>query len=290
MKYSTLIAAGFLGLMTAQQATAASTPFALRYEANAVSIHNGTTSQTVENTFGDSPLGLAFTGTNSYDFYSPPISLPIVLSTSLKTGGLIVMSNSAPTAANDFSVFGSMNFYDYDPVSGTDTYVATARQPANSGRKVVHGKTAQWNLVQAPQKAAYTIPAGHLLHIVVSLTLDDGDPGTYGQLIYNGPQGASTMALFPRNSALPVSWTMASLVQIKPNLSSVNPQPDQTVQINGTGAPSAYYLIQATSNVGDQSSWTTISTNMADSVTGSIQATDPDAVNHPFRFYRIATP
>jgi hypothetical protein len=49
-------------------------------------------------------------------------------------------------------------------------------------------------------------------------------------------------------------------------------------------------LIQATSNLGDQSSWTTISTNMADSVTGSIQATDTDAVNHTFRFYRIATP
>jgi hypothetical protein len=289
MKYSTLIAAGFLGLI-AQQATAASTPYALRFETPGVSIHGGTTTQTVEDTFGDSPLGLPFTGNSKYDFYSPPISTPIVLSTSLKTGGLIVMTNAAPTDANDFTASGAMDFYDYDPVSGTDTYVATARQPANSGRKVVHGKTSQWNLVQAPQKINYTIPAGHLLHIVVSLVLNSGDPGTYGQLIYNGPQGATTTALFPRNSALPVSWTAASLIQIKPTLTSVNMQPDNSAQINGSGAPSGYYLIQASSNLGDQSSWTTISTNMADSVTGVIQVNDPDAVNHPFRFYRIATP
>jgi len=290
MKHTTLIMAGILGMMSAFQATAASSPFALRYEPNAVSIHNGITSQTVEDAFGTAPLGLPFTGTNNYDFYSPPISTPIVLSTSLKTGGLIVISNSAPTAANDFSVDGWMNFYDYDPVSGTDTFVAQARQPANAGRKVNHGKTAQWNLVQAPQKAAYTIPAGHLLHIVVSLVLDSGDPGTYGQLVYNGPQGDTTMALFPRNSSLPVSWTAASLVQITPTISSVNVLPDHTAQINASGAPSGYYLIQATTNLGDPSAWTTICTNMADSVTGVIQWTDTDAVNHPYRFYRIATP
>jgi hypothetical protein len=275
--------------MSAQHATAASTPFALRYEASGVSIHGGVTSQTVETDFGTNAMGLAFTGSNTYDFYSPAISTPITLSTSLKTGGLIVMSNSAPTSDNDFTVFGSMTFYDYDPVSGTDTYVAKARQPANAARKVAHGKTAQWNLVQAPQKTDYTIPAGHLLHIVVSLVLDSGDPGSYGQLIYNGPEGASTMALFPRNAALPVSWTAASQVQITPTISSVVVLPDGSAQLNCTGAPSAYYLIQATSNLGDPSSWTNISTNMTDNA-GVIQWTDADAAGHPFRFYRLATP
>jgi hypothetical protein len=65
--------------------------------------------------------------------------------------------------------------------------------------------------------------------------------------------------------------------------------PDGTVQLTCTGAPTAYYLIQATSNLGDLSSWTTISTNLTDNAC-SIQWTDTDAANHPFRFYRLATP
>lgn len=289
MKYSTLIAAGFLGLLFTQTAMAAPSPFALRYEPNAVSIHGGVTSQTVESTFGTNALGLAFTGTNAYDFYSPAISTPITLSASEKTSGLIVMSNSAPTEANDFSVFGWMSFYDYDPVSGTDTFVAKARQPANSARKVVHGKTTQWLLVQAPQHNDYTIPPGHLLHIVVTVVLNSGDPGKYGQLIYNGPQGSSTMALFPRNASLPVSWTPASLIQIKPNISSIVALPDGSVQLNCTGAPSSYYLIQATTNLSDPSAWSNVSTNMTDS-SGAIQWTDTDAANHTYRYYRLATP
>jgi hypothetical protein len=288
MKYSTLLAAGFLGLISAQSAMA-STPFALRYEPNAVSIHGGVTSQTVETTFGTNQMGLPFTGSNTYDFYSPPISLPITLSTSDKTAGLIVMSNSAPTEANDFTVFGWMNFYDYDPVSGTDTFVAKARQPAAAARKVNHGQTAKWILVQAPQHMDYTIPTGHLLHIVVSLVLDSGDPGSYGQLVFNGPLGSSSMALFPRNASLPVSWTPASLVQITPTISSLVVMPDGSAQLNCTGVPSAYYLIQATSNLGDPSSWTTVSTNMTGN-DGTIQWTDTDAPNHPFRYYRLATP
>lgn len=289
MKNSTLIATGFLGLLSALSAVAAPSPFALRYEPNAVSIHGGVTSRTVESTFGTNQLGLPFTGTNAYDFYSPAISTPITLSASEKTAGLIVMSNSAPTEANDFSVFGWMSFYDYDPVSGTDTFVAKARQPANAARKVNHGKTTQWVLVQAPQHTDYTIPAGHLLHIVVTLVLNSGDPGSYGQLIYNGPQGSTTMALFPRNASLPVSWTPASLVQIKPTITSLVVLPDGTAQLNCTGAPSAYYLIQATTNLGDSSSWSNISTNMTDN-TGVIQWTDTDAANHLFRYYRLATP
>jgi hypothetical protein len=289
MKYSTLLATGFLGLMSAQRVMAATTPFALRHESAGVSIHGGVTGQTVETDFGTNALGMPFTGSNTYDFYSPAISTPITLSASQKTGGLIVMSNSAPTDANDFTVFGWMMFYDYDPVSGTDTFVAKARQPANAARRVNHGETAKWILVQAPQNTDYTIPAGHLLHIVVSLVLNSGDPGAYGQLIYNGPQGSSSMALFPRNASIPVSWTPASLVQMTPAISSIVALPDGTVQLTCTGAPTAYYLIQATSNLGDLSSWTTISTNLTDNAC-SIQWTDTDAANHPFRFYRLATP
>ena len=59
--------------------------------------------------------------------------------------------------------------------------------------------------------------------------------------------------------------------------------PDGTVQLNCTGAPSAYYLIQATTNLGDPSAWSNISTNMTDN-TGSIQWIDTDAVNHQFRY------
>lgn len=290
MKYSTLFAAGLLGLLSAHRVLAAGSPFALRQEAAGVPIHGGVTSLTVETTFGTDALGLPFTGgTNSYDFYSPAISNPITLSTSEKSGGLIVVSNSAPTGANDFTVFGWMNFYDYDPVSGTDTFVATARQPANAARKVNHGDTAKWILVQAPQHTDYTIPTGHLLHIVVTLVLDSGDPGAYGQLIYNGPQDSSTMALFPRNGSLPVSWTPASQVRITPTISTPVVLADGTVQLNCTGAPTSYYLIQATSNLGDPSSWVNISTNLTDNG-GAFQWTDAEAANHPFRFYRLATP
>lgn len=289
MEYSTLLAAGFLGLLFTHPAMAGSTPYALRCESSGVFIHGGVTSQTVETTFGTNALGLPFTGANNYDFYSPAISTPITLSTREKAGGLIVMSNWAPTDANDFTVFGWITFCDYDPVLGTDTYVATSRQPANAARKVNHGDTTKWILVQAPEHTDYTIPTGHLLHIVVSLVLDAGDPGVYGRLLYNGPQGSSTMALFPRNAELPASWLPASQVQITPTISTPVILPDGSMQLNGMGAPTSYYLIEGTSNLGDPSSWIKISTNLTDNA-GALQWTDTDAANHSFRFYRLATP
>jgi hypothetical protein len=288
MKLS-IITAGVLGLFCACETRAASTPLTLRFEPNAVYIHNGTTSQTIENTFGTNSMGLAFKGSQTYDFYSPAVTAPISLDTSDKAGGLIVMSNSAPTSANDFTASASMSFYDYDPVTGLDTLIVEARQPAGVPQKVVHGEMAKWILVQAPQRTVYTLPTGHLLHIAVNLVLNSGDPGSFGSLLYNGPHGVTTTATFPRNSSLPLDWNMASVVAARPTILSLTVQPDQSVQLNCSCGAAGYYLIQASANINDPSAWTTISTNLTD-VSGNFQFSDTDAPNHPFRFYRIAAP
>ena len=53
-------------------------------------------------------MGLAFTGTTTYDFYSTPLMASVNLPTSDEGQGTICMQNSSPTAANDFQVTGQM--------------------------------------------------------------------------------------------------------------------------------------------------------------------------------------
>ena len=58
--------------------------------------------------------------------------------------------------------------------------------------------------------------------------------------------------------------------------------------IQFTGNPQKKYVLQAKEALADND-WTSLSTSQSDA-SGNGMFRDPDAKNHPTRFYRIATP
>ena len=234
---------GFTNAMAAPQTTL---PF--RSEPGAC-LFNHETTQTIEATFGGTQVSLPFTGTTSYDFYSPPLAAVATLAHTDKVGGTIVMKNTGTTPANDFHVTGQMSFYDYDPTSGVDTLIAST--PASPNQNVKHGGTSHWPLPNGPLAAATTLAAGHLLHVAVTITLASGNPGSFGQLLYDGPDApgpdvSSTVALFPQNRAM--AWAFGPL----------SAAPDATITASATCvcSGSAANVAQVRNTDGAQYAWT----------------------------------
>src|ERR1051325_6977547 len=110
-----------VSLMSALAASLEAAPreLPLRWEAGTC-IYQASTSQTVEVAYGTNLTFLTFSGTTTYHFYSPPLSVPTPLTTQDKGGGTVFMKNVSPSHANDFVVTGRMRFYDYDPANGTE--------------------------------------------------------------------------------------------------------------------------------------------------------------------------
>ncbi len=251
----------------ATQGFGSATSLALRTEPQG-SLFNG--SQAVETVFGSSLAGLPFSGTTTYHFYSPPMSEALPLTTGAKGGGVIFMKNTAGSGANDFSVHGRMQYLEYDPATGADSLIVDT--------DVNHGQTVNWAIPNQNLPANKTIPTGHLLHIAVTITLASGNPRAFGQLLYNGPSGGSTVALFPQNASL--TWTFRSLV-------SLARQSDSTMRLSCSGTPAETYVIQATTNLAAPI-WITLATKTADA-TGFCSYIDTDSTNHPCRFYRLVS-
>jgi hypothetical protein len=180
-KYSAILLGSFLMLAGTREAGAMATQLPLRSEPNGVYIHNGVTSQTVETAFGTNVLALAFTGTTTCDFYSPPLSTNANLVPSDKGGGMIYMQNTGASVTDDFSVSGQMQYFDYDPATGTQTLIVdtTASPPKN----VNHGQIVNWAIPNALLPANATIPAGHMIHIAMTIALVSGSPGNFGQVL-----------------------------------------------------------------------------------------------------------
>src|SRR6266566_1366887 len=111
-----------LAASTAATVLAAPRELPLRWEAGTC-IYEASTSQTIETTYGANLTSLVFSGTTTYDYYSPPLAVPTALTTLDKGGGKIFMENISPSHANDFQVTGQMQFYDYDPATGTQTLI-----------------------------------------------------------------------------------------------------------------------------------------------------------------------
>src|SRR2546425_4361158 len=91
-------------LSCATATLASSTPLAL------LSGVGPCTPQMVDTNFGSQLSGLSFSGTITYDFYSPPLAAAATVLTSGKGGGVIYMRNTSTTSANDFSVSGRMQY------------------------------------------------------------------------------------------------------------------------------------------------------------------------------------
>jgi hypothetical protein len=285
-KHSALVIGALLMLAFAREAGAMSTPLPLRSEHNGAHIHDGITSQTIETAFGTNLLGLAFTGTTAYDFYSPPLGASAHLAAGDKGGGRIFMRNTSTSATNDFSASGRMEFFDYDPATGTETLIADTA--ASAAKEVKHGLTVNWALRNAPLNGNMTIPAGHMIHIAMTIALVSGDPGDSGEVLYNGPRGASTVGFLPRNSSVALNWALVSGVIPLPTSSVIALLSDRTARITSIGTAGGFYRIQATTSL-SAASWVTIGTNVV-GTNGISVFVDRDAPNYSCRFYRFAAP
>jgi hypothetical protein len=258
-------------------------PLYLRLESGTC-IYHASTCQTVETTAGTSNATLAFSGTTTYNFYSPPLATPMPLTTADTVSGTVWMKNAAPTAANNFAVTAKFQYLDYNPNTGTESLIVGT--PNSVPQTLNSGDTEHWLMEVAALPSAVTVPAGHLLHIAVTVTLVSGNPGGYGQLLYNGPSGHTSIGQLA-NSSSP-AWSFGAPVTCQPNMVSIQMMPDKCAQLGCLGMPNQSYLIQATSDL-KSGVWTTIATNTS-AADGCYSHIDEDATNYPCRFYRTVAP
>lgn len=262
---------------------ATQTWLALRNE-SPEAIHSGLTAQIVDSTFGTNETALAFSGTTTYDFYSPKLTSSASLVVSDKGGGVIYMRNTATTSANDFSVTGEMQFFDYNPATGTQTLIVDTT--ASPSKDVNHGQTVNWAIPNALLPAPVTIPAGHMIHIAMTVALVSGNPGSFGQVVYNGPAGPSTSGLLPQNRSVVLNWTFDA-APVPPPFSIFPLSGGQKV-LSYYGAASTSCSIQAATNLCNPV-WVNLATTNTDA-NGLLNFVDQDATNYPCRFYRSFTP
>ena len=248
----------------------------------AMHIYNATTTQMLSTNFGTNLATLAFSATATYDFYSPPLSRAISLVQSDKGGGVIYMRNTSTDSSHDFSVTGQMEFFDYDPTTGIETLIVdtTASPPKN----VNHGQTVNWAIPNALLPTDRVIPGGHMVHIAMMIGLASGDPGSFGQVLYNGPAGPSTSGLLPQNRSAVLNWTFDA----PPPTLSLAPLSGGPILLTCAGTAGGAYSIQATTNL-SAPAWTTLVATNADA-NGLFTFVDRDATNYPARFYRAVTP
>jgi hypothetical protein len=286
MKQNLVLATATAALLTGSAAIASSTQLALRLEST--SIHNGATSQTIATTFGTNTASLPFSGTTSYDFYSPRLTGAINLHANDHSSGTVYMANTGTNSTDDFTVTGRMRFFDYDPSTGADTLLAdTGNSPSHA---IKHGKTGNWSLPTVNVLANTTVPAGHQLHINLGIALASGNAAGIGQFLIDGPSGSSTLALLPQDNS--VTWNFAPpgvLASVAPMTSvSLSRQADGSARLSCSTAASQTYSVQATTSLASPA-WVTIGTASADG-SGAFSFMDLDAPNYPARFYRLAGP
>lgn len=235
------------------------------------------TPQMVESTAGTNSTSLPFAGTTTYDFFSAPLNSVLSLATSDKGGGVIYMRNTSTVGAYDFGVSGRMQYFDYDPANGSDTLIVDTG--ASPQKNVNHGQTVNWAIPNVLLPAARTVAAGHLLHVAVTIGLVSGNPGSFGQLVYNGPSG--TQALFPQNQT--ITLPLGSPAPISAPCLSCSAA-DGCVTVSFPGFPGYSYLVQATTNLSNPV-WETLATTNANG-NGLVIFKDVDSVRYAARFYR----
>lgn len=267
-------------------ALAVQTWLALRDEAP-MAMHSGLTAQIVDRTFGTNVETLPFSGTTTYDFYSPSVTSSVSLVPSDKGGGMIYMINTSTTNANDFSVTGEMKFYDYNPGAGTETLIVDTT--ASPPKDVNHAQKVNWAIPNALLPTAYTIPAGHMIHIAMTIALVSGNPGGFGQVEYNsdanGPSTPTTSGFLPQNRSTVLAWPFDTAPL--PSALSIYPQANGQMVVGVYGAAQTAFSIQATTNLTTPTWVTLVSTNT--DVNGLYNYVDQDAKNYPCRFYRSFT-
>src|SRR5207244_5810892 len=129
--------------------------------------------------------------------------------------------NVSPSHANDFIVTGRMRFYDYNWTTGVETLIVDIGD--STTKNVNQGQTVNWALPNVLLPANKTVQAGHLLHLAVTLTLVSGNPAAFGQLLYNGVRGQTSVAYLSEDNAAP--WVFGALMSPPPEVTSVEMLP-----------------------------------------------------------------
>jgi hypothetical protein len=161
---------------------------------------------TIETSFGAQSVTLPFTGTTTYHFYSPPLTAEMSLTTQDRGSAVVHMSNTGTSQPQNYAVRGQASYYDYDPVTGTETLIVATS--VSGHQDVNYGRTESFTLPNAMLPANITIPAGHLLHLALTISVKSGNPGNHGWLLVNGVSGTSSLGLLPQNAAKPWSFAL----------------------------------------------------------------------------------
>jgi hypothetical protein len=149
------------------------------------------------------------------------------------------------------------------------------------------GQSVNWALPNVLAPAVVKLPAGHLLHVALTLTLVSGNPAGLGQLVYyNGPQGQTTVGMLSEDNA--AAWNFSPPMTPSQTVTSVTLMADHSAGVVCAGLPNQSYGIQATSSL-NTPTWVAIATNTA-GPDGLFSYVDADAKNHTYRFYRSSTP
>jgi hypothetical protein len=263
---------------------AAPRPLPLRWQPG-VALYQGSASHTLETSYGTNLLTLPFSGTVTYDFYSPPLAGSTALTKLDQGGGQVFMQNVSSSTANNFKMTAAIRFYDYNPQTGGEILIVDTG--ASPGKDINAGQAVNWGLPPVILQKNITVPAGHLLHAAVTLALVSGNPAGFGQFLYNGPSTNSSVAYLSEDTA--ASWSFASVPSFQPGqTNSIQMLPNGSAQLTCAGYPNQTYLVQATPNL-TSPSWTTIGSNTA-GLDGLFVFIDVDAPLFPVRFYRTSTP
>lgn len=280
---STLLSASAILFACAGNALATQTPLVFRNQ-SPQQIYGGLTDHILGTNWGTTQLTLPFTGTTTYDFYSPRLVLPASLLTTDSGGGVIYMSNQGRTNLYNITVTGEMKFFDYDPGTGTQTLILDTG--VSNPKNVNNNQTVNWSTPIPLLPAACTVPTNHMIHIALTIALVSGYPGNYVNLIYNGPNGSCTAGQLPQNRTTILNWAFDS-APLPPAL-SIFPQANGQMGLGVYYAAQTACSIQATTNLCGGSWVTLVSTNT--DANGLLNFVDRDAMNYPCRFYRSVTP
>jgi len=248
-------------------------------------IHGGITVQTLSTNFGTNLTAAPFSGTTTYDFYSPPLGEAVSLQASDKGGGIIYLRNTGTTGAADFTVTGRMRYFDYDPATGVDVVIVDTGE--SSKKNVNYGQTVPCDVPNVLLPSNITIPAGHMIHLAMTISVVSGNPGNWGRVIYNGDSASTTVAWLPKFRSVVLKWSFDPSVMngVPPTIISLTHQPDGAMAVLCGGTPGATYSIQASPSM-QPPVWTTIAGATADS-NGLFSYDDDDAGSYPSCFYRI---
>jgi len=169
---------------------------------------------------------------------------------------------------------------DSAPVGGTHALTAFENTPAGLSVAVLAGGGTNEDLKPLTIKS------------VSARSTSGGTVAFSGSMIIYVPPAnyiGSDSFTYTVSDSLGATATGTVVVTVKPAnviLSGCEPQPDGNFKLTGRTTPNRIYLMEAST---DLAHWTALSTNVADP-NGWIQFVDLNATNHPFRFYRTATP